>query len=151
MAVVDQRGPADGTISEMTPARLYLIVAGIYLVITGVAGFIVDQSFPVGAAARTGDSGMIFGIFETNGWHSLAGLSFGVIALYFYFALPHLAHIGVLIVAVPNAIVAIVFALEDPRTFWFASNGADAVVHTVLGVGGIVAAALTTKRASRTI
>jgi hypothetical protein len=67
--------------SRWTPARLYLLAVAISHLPLGVAGLMVDRSFPVGAgAARAGDSGHVFGVLETNGWHSLAALGLGILA-----------------------------------------------------------------------
>jgi hypothetical protein len=144
MSTVADRRQGLEAAEPWSPARFYLIVAGIYLVITGGAGFFYNRAFPIGRAA-VGREGVdyIFGIFETNGWHNLAGFVFGVIALYFFFFRPERARLGAFIVSVPNALVTITFAMFDPRLFWFASNGADNVVHALLGFGGIAAALVT--------
>jgi uncharacterized membrane protein len=115
-------------------------MAGIYLVVLGGAGFFYDSSFPTASGAVRHDH--IFGVFETNGWHNVAGLAFGLIAIAFL-ASPERARLGALVVGVPNAIVFLAFALWDPRTFLIASNGADQIVHFVLGFGGIAAAMAT--------
>jgi hypothetical protein len=126
-----------------SPARIYLLVSGVYLAVLGGVGFLYNHSFPTGARAmHHASTAHIFGTFETNGWHNLAGLLFGVIALAFV-TRPERARLGALAVGVPNAFVFITFAVADPKTFWIASNGADNVVHAVLGFGGILAALAT--------
>lgn len=121
-------------------ARLYLAISGFYLVALGIAGFVVNRTFPIGAAdAARARSDLVFGLFETNGWHNLAGLVFGLIALWFLFRSTQWA-LGALAVGVPNLITFVAFAVTTPTTFWFASNGADAVLHALLGFGGVVAA-----------
>ncbi len=135
-----------------TPARIYLAASGVYLVVIGVIGFLYNASFPVGAeAAARAPSGQVFGVFETNGWHNLAGLVFGLVALYFLLARPRDARLGALAVGAPNAITFVAFLIEDPTTFWFASDGADAVAHAVLGFGGILAAAVSRGRRTQPI
>ena len=126
--------------AEWSPARVYLAITAAYLLVLGIGGFFADASFPTSSAAV--GHAHAFGIFETNGWHNLAGLAFGVIALVACLA-PERARIGALIVAIPNAIVFVTFALWDPATFLFASNGTDNVVHALLGFGGIAAALAT--------
>src|SRR5688500_13753028 len=85
---------------EWTPARVYLVVTGVYLVVVGAVGFLYNASFPVGAeSAARAPSAEVFGLFETNGWHNLAGLLFGVIALLFL-ARPRGAALGALVVGV---------------------------------------------------
>lgn len=133
---------SESTPPKWDPARIYLAVAGFYLVGIGIAGFVYNRTFPVGAAdAARARSDFVFGLFETNGWHNLAGLVFGLIALWFLFRSQQWA-LGSLAVGVPNLITFVAFLIEPPTTFWFASNGADAVVHAVLGFGGVAAAAL---------
>ncbi len=126
------------------PARIYLAVAGVYLAFIGAVGFLYNRSFPIGAeaTARAG-SAEVFGLFETNGWHNLAGLVFGLIALYFLLRRPDLDVLGALAVGVPNGITFVAFLIEDPHTFWIASDNADAVAHAALAFGGILAAVLT--------
>jgi hypothetical protein len=124
----------------------------VYLVLIGAIGFLYNASFPIGAdATARAPSAEVFGLFETNGWHNLAGVVFGLIALYFLLARPRDAAFGALVVGVPNAITFVAFLIEEPATFWFASNGADAVAHAVLGFGGILAAALSLGRRPRVV
>ncbi|MFN2589857.1 MAG: DUF4383 domain-containing protein [Actinomycetota bacterium] len=129
------------------PARVYLWVSAVYLTVLSAAGFFYNRTFPVGAAAaeRAG-SGHILGIFETNGWHNLAGLVFGVVALVFLTRPVRDAALGAIVVGVPNLIAFIAFSVAAPTTFWFASDGADNIVHATLGFGGILAALLTRER-----
>ena len=47
-----------------SPARWYLLVSGVGLIVIGAAGLIYNQSFGIGADVR-GDA--VFGILETNG------------------------------------------------------------------------------------
>jgi hypothetical protein len=130
---------------EWSPARVFLVAAGVYLLVVGIAGFLIDRSFPVGSGeALHSGSADIFGIFKTNGWHSLSAVLFGALAIAFAIK-PETARAGALVVGVPNALVLFAFLIEDPRTFWFASNGADQVAHALLGFGGIAAALLTRK------
>lgn len=70
--------------SDWSPARVYLVVSGVFLLVFAGAGFLVNSTFPIGTneLARAG-SGHTLGIFETNGWHSLAGVISGIVALGF--------------------------------------------------------------------
>lgn len=132
--------------NEWGSARIYLALAGFYLVVIGLLGFVEDRTFPTSPdEVNASGTAYALGVFETNGWHNLAGLVFGAIALYFLLRTDRY-RLGALIVGVPNALVFVTFELADPATFLFASNGADNVVHALLGFGGIAAALLSKDR-----
>jgi hypothetical protein len=129
--------------SEQTPARLFLEASAIYHLVLAIAGFVVDQTFPLGAdATESASSGYVFGIFETNGWHSLAGLLVGLISLFFWLR-PARAREAAFALGLSQLAVVISFALWPPSTFSFASNGADQVIHSITAIGGIASALLT--------
>lgn len=131
--------PAD----RWTPARWFLLGVAITHLPLGVGGLFVNSSFPIGAeAARDGDSGILFGVFETNGWHSLAALSLGVLAAWIVFR-PEPARRVALALGVFHVALVVQFAIWDPRNLWIASNGADQIVHASTAVGGIVSGLLT--------
>lgn len=124
--------PTDGS-----PARIFLVVSTIYHALLGLLGLVIDQTFPLSTvAAARGNSEFIFGVFETNGWHSVAGL--GVAAASFLFVVrPQRAAEGALAIGISQLFVVAAFAFRDPSTFLFASNGADQVIHAMTAVGGI--------------
>ena len=128
---------------EWTPARIFLAISAAYHLLLGLVGLVIDRTFPVGerVAARA-DSEHIFGIFETNGWHSVAAVLLGAASLYLMMR-PRNARAGALVVGVSQAVVVLALALFPPSTFWFASNAADQVVHAGTAVGGIASALLT--------
>ena len=129
--------------SEWTPARMFMAISFLYHLPLGVAGLMVDQSFPIGSSeAERAGSGDIFGVFETNGWHSVAALALAVISLYFALR-PKRAREAALAIGVFHvALVAALFAWE-PETFWLASNTADQFIHATTAVAGIVCGLLT--------
>ena len=133
-----------------SPARLFMAASAAYHLVLAVPGLLIDQSFPVGsqATAKAG-SDFIFGVFETNGWHSVAALSVGLVSLYFAVR-PERARVGALALGISQAVVLVAFAVEPPSTFWFASNGADQVVHGLTALGGIASALLTRAEAQLT-
>jgi hypothetical protein len=120
-----------------------MVIAAAVHIPLGIAGLVQDQTFPVGAgaAARAG-SELIFGIFETNGWHSLAALVVGVLAVSFTL-FPRRARDAALLIGLFHVGVVVSLVLWDPSTFWLASNAADQVVHTSTAIGGIGSALLT--------
>lgn len=76
-------GRATEIMQAWSPARLFLIVSALWHLLVGSAGFVASSSFPIGAAARVDESAHFLGIFETNGWHNLAGLVLGLASLAF--------------------------------------------------------------------
>lgn len=131
-----------------SPARIFVAVSAGYHLPLAVGGLVVDQTFPVGArAAEHGGRGHIFGVFETNGWHSLAALLVGLVSLHFA-ARPRHAREVALVLGVGHVVVFGGLLVWAPSTFWFASNDADQVVHAATAVGGI-GAGLLTQRSGR--
>ena len=130
-------------LKDGSPARIFLVVSTIYHSLLGVLGLVVDQTFPLSsAAAARANSDFVFGVFETNGWHSVAGL--GVAAASFFFVVrSHRAAEGALAIGISQLFVVAAFAFEDPSTFLFASNGADQVIHSLTAIGGIVTGVVT--------
>jgi hypothetical protein len=139
--------PQPATVSSpWSPARLFLLIATLFHIPLGVIGLLIDPTFPIGpaAAARAG-SEHVFGILETNGWHSLAALGVGLFTAYFV-ARPQRAREAAMALGVFHVGLVVALILWDPSTFWLASNAADQVVHTATALGGIGAALLTTRK-----
>ena len=133
---------ADKTQERWSPARIFMLISVLYHLPLGIAGLIYDQTFPVGAVeAEHAGSDHIFGIFETNGWHSLAALALGVFSVYFMMR-PRRARDAALVIGVLHVGIVIAFIAWPPETFWFASNTADQIVHSFTAIGGIGAAML---------
>jgi hypothetical protein len=132
-----------------SPARLYLAVNGPWHLVLAVGGFLADQTFPTSmAAARSGHSGLVFGIFETNGWHTLGAAIIGVVATYTAVDPKRAREVAFAIGAfhVPFTL-ALVF--WEPHTFLIASNGADQIVHTSSAILGLASAIATPSHAHR--
>ena len=129
-----------------TPARIFMLASTLYHLPLGIAGLIYDQTFPIGAAAaeRAG-SELVFGIFETNGWHSVAALAIGIISVYFTIY-PRRARDVALAIGLFHVGIVVSLIVWDPSTFWLASNAADQVVHASTAIGGIASALLTRPR-----
>ena len=131
-----------------TPARIFMLVAAVWHLPLGIAGLIYDQTFPVGAsAAEQAGSEHVFGIFETNGWHSLAALVLGIITTYFTIY-PRRAREAALFLGLFHVGLVVSLVLWEPSTFWLASNDADQIVHGSTAIGGIASALLTRPRES---
>jgi hypothetical protein len=126
-----------------TPARTFMLVSVLYHLPLGIAGLLYDRTFPIGSAeAERAGSEHIFGIFETNGWHSLAAVALGVVSVYFLMR-PRRARDAALAIGVLHVWVFVSLIVWPPETFWLASNAADQVIHSFTAVAGIGAALLT--------
>lgn len=128
-----------------TPARVFMLAAAIWHLPLGIVGLLYDQTFPVGAsAAEAAGSDHIFGVFETNGWHSLAALILGLITAYFAIY-PRRARDAALMIGLIHVGIAAALLVWEPERFWIASNTADQVVHASTAITGI-GSALSTSR-----
>jgi hypothetical protein len=126
-----------------TAAQLFLAVSAIWHIPLGVIGLWIDQTFPLrGPEAERAHSEHIFGIFETNGWHSLLALLLGVVSLYFAVRSDHAREVALVIGAVHVAVV-VALLMWSPSTFLLASNTADQVIHSFTAIGGLVGGLLT--------
>jgi hypothetical protein len=122
-----------------SPARIYLVVSGVFLIVSTAIGFGVDSSFPGSAdAVRAADHGNIYGLFATNGWHNLSGMISGLVALGFAVR-PEWARTGALFKGFLYVAVTLSVAIWGGETFRIATNAADQVVHASLAVTGLAA------------
>ncbi len=135
--------PGSAVRQAWSPARIYLVASGVFLLITSTAGFMINRSFPIGAAEfRSTESHHVFGILETNGWHNLLGVIGALLALGFAIR-PQWSRFGALFKGWIYVGVTAALAIWSGDTFWVASNNADQVVHASLAVGGLVTGFLT--------
>ncbi|MDQ4142760.1 MAG: DUF4383 domain-containing protein [Actinomycetota bacterium] len=126
-----------------TPARLFFAASSFWHVVLGTAGLVIDRTFPLSRSeAAGGHSEHIFGVFETNGWHSLAALLLGLVSVYFL-ARPARARDAALAVGVAHLGLVAALMIWQPTTFLIASNAADQVVHASTAVAGILSGAFT--------
>ena len=129
--------------SAWTPARIFMVLSALFHIPVGVVGFVYDRTFPIGAqAAASTPSDHIWGIFETNGWHTLGALVVGLVSLYFALS-PRRASEAALALGVGHVGLFVSLILWNPSTFWIASNATDQIVHASTAVGGIVSGLLT--------
>ena len=128
-----------------SPARIFLAISAAYHLVLGSVGLMIDQTFPLSEGAAAQHSEHIFGIFETNGWHSVAGLSIGLVSLYFALR-PRYAREASIWIGISQLGVVLAFAFFEPTQFLFASNGADQWIHSLTTVGGIAAGLMTRAR-----
>jgi hypothetical protein len=120
-----------------------MLVSALYHLPLGIAGLLYDQTFPIGSAeAERAGSDQVFGIFETNGWHSLAALLLGAVSLYFVMRPRHARDVA-LAIGVQHVGLVVAFIVWPSETFWMASNAADQIIHSFTAIAGIGAALLT--------
>jgi hypothetical protein len=132
-----------------TPARMFMAASALFHIPVAIVGFAYDRTFPIGpGAAEAAGSAHVFGVFETNGWHTVGALLVGAVSLY-YVLRPRNAREGALGLGVFHVGLVGSLLLWDPSTFWLASNAADQVVHLSTAIGGI-GSALLTRRGGRT-
>ena len=131
------------------PGRIYLVASAIFLLALGGAGFLVNGAFPLrpGEVDAAG-SGHTFGIFETNGWHNLAGLGSGLLALGLALR-PEWARFGALLKGWIYVAVTVAIMIWGGETFLFASNTADQFIHAALAIGGLATGLMTPRPAPR--
>jgi hypothetical protein len=120
-----------------------MLLSTVYHLTLGIAGLFYDQSFPIGSAAvRRAGSHDVFGVFMTNGWHSVAALGLAAISLYFLVR-PQGARAAALAIGLFHVALVVALVIWPPETFWIMSNGADQFIHSFTAVAGIGAALLT--------
>ncbi len=142
--------PGSAVRQTWSPARIYLVASGVFLLVTSTAGFMMNRSFPIGAVEfRSAESHHIFGVLETNGWHNLAGLIGALLALGFAVR-PEWSRFGALYKGWSYVGVTAALAIWSGDTFRVASNNADQVVHASLAAGGLITGFLTPRSPATT-
>ena len=124
------------------PAVAYLWVWGAALVVLGGAGLALHPDFAVGNGVSHEH---LFGVFETNGWHSVAGLAFGIPSLLVAWRAPNWAPATALAVGLFGGVVpaASFAAVGDGGAFLglIPVDIADALtLHLLPGLLGVAAA-----------
>ena len=138
-------GCKDVAMDEASPARLYCLLVGGFLVIAGIVGFFYEASFATGDSIRTDD---VFGIFSVNGWHNLVYIATGALLLVFagsaargaalFFGIVYLAICVLGFIATSHG--GIEFVAKDDVLFKLMPvNNEDNLLHLILGVTGVIA------------
>jgi hypothetical protein len=125
-----------------TPARLYATLVGGVLVLVGIIGFFYSSSF--GSPGSTDD---LFGLFEVNAWHNLVHILSGAVGLLVagFAAREYALWFGVIYTVI--AIWGFIIGGGDSILGFIPVNTEDNVLHLVLGLLGIGAAAATPRAA----
>jgi len=126
-------------VADRSPAQLYARVIGLSLVAAGVLGFFYSGDFR--APGKVDDA---FGILSVNGWHNVVHLVTGALGL----ALagrrdPARAYAGGLgVVYLVVAVWGIALGAHGSILGFLPVNSEDDVLHVLLAVLGLAAAAL---------
>jgi hypothetical protein len=121
-----------------SPARLYATLIGAVLVIGGIVGFFYSSSF--GSPGTVEDA---FGILSVNGWHNVVHILTGAIGLLVagFAARQYALWLGAVYVAI--AVWGFILGSGDAILGFFPVNTGDNLLHLILGVLGLAAAAAT--------
>jgi hypothetical protein len=112
-------------------AQIFDLVVGPVLILVGALGFIAASAFDV-------DQGSDFIIFEVNGWHNIVHIASGLLLL---FAAGTWLRARTLTMAFGATYVMVgIIGAIDGHDFagWFPVDGADDVLHIVLGLAALL-------------
>ncbi len=128
-------GRTDGTDRRRTPAQWYCLLAGLSLLLAGIAGFIADSSFDTGDGIQGGE---LLSIFEVNGIHNLIHLASGLLLLA---ASPKRASAKTVAIAfgVVYGVVTIIGLIDGEDVLGLIPvNPADNILHIALSALGLI-------------
>lgn len=119
-------------------SRAYLWIWGAMMVVLGIGSLIANPDFGTGQNVKVGH---LFGVLEVNGWHGLAGLVSGIVALAFAPS-RRWAHVGAIYIALTSGLIPapLFFQAGDggtaagliPVDYW------DAItLHLIPGIVGV--------------
>ena len=123
-----------------SPARLYALVFGVVLVVAGIIGFFYNATFTSDESVHDD----VFGILSVNGWHNVVHIATGLLGLLAFGAGAYAARayaLGLGLVYIAVAIWGFVIGSGDSILSVVPVNTEDNVLHAVIGVIGLLAAA----------
>lgn len=142
-ARIERQASAVASRTRWDASRVFMAASAIWHLPLGVIGLLIDQTFPLSSAeAAAGHSEHIFGVFETNGWHSLAALLLGIVSTFFLIR-PTRAREAALAIGVAHVGFVLALVVWAPSTFLIASNMADQFVHASTAATALLAGVLT--------
>jgi hypothetical protein len=127
--------------SLKSPAQIYALLFGAVLTVAGIIGFFYNSTF-------TNDKSVhddVFGILSVNGWHNVVHIATGVLGLLAFrsYASARAYALGLGVVYIAVAIWGFVIGSGDSILSIVPVNTADNVLHLLIGVAGLAAAAAT--------
>jgi hypothetical protein len=124
--------------NDATPARLYALVVGATLVIAGIVGFFYSADF-----GSPGEVDKVFGILGVNAWHNIIHIATGLVGLACAGYAARTYCLGFAAVYIVVAIWGFVIGSGDSILGFIPINTEDNVLHLVLAIGALAAAAAT--------
>jgi hypothetical protein len=124
--------------SERHPATVYAGVVGAVLVVAGIIGFFYEADFTSDKSVRDA----VFGILDVNGWHNLVHILTGALGLLAFSAGAYASRqyaFGLGAVYIVVAIWGFIIGDGDSILSIIPVNTEDNILHTLLGVLGILA------------
>jgi hypothetical protein len=128
-------------LNQQNPARVYVGVVGVVLVAAGIIGFFYSSDF-----GAPGKVDAVLGILDVNAWHNIVHLATGGLALLAFAAGADASRAYALAFGVIYLIVAawgFIIGSGDSILGIIPINTEDSVLHLLLGIGGVAAAAAT--------
>jgi hypothetical protein len=126
-----------------SPARLYASTVGALLLVLGIAGFFYSASF--GAPGTVEEA---LGVLEVNAWLNLLHVATGALGLLAasYAARPFALAVGLFYTAL--AIWGLTLGDGEAILGFIPTSGGDDVLHLIVGLAGLAAAAGTPRTRS---
>ena len=119
-----------------TPAQRYCQLAGLALLLAGIAGFFVDSSFDTGGGI---DGDRLAG-FEVNGFHNVVHVASGLLLLAVV-GKRRAAAIVALVFGLTYGAVALIGLIDGETVLGLIPvNPADNILHIALSAAGVLAA-----------
>lgn len=117
-----------------TPAQWYCLIAGLVLLIAGIAGFVADATFDTGNDVQ---GGSLLG-FEVNGIHNLVHLASGALLIYASRTRSSAKAVAIAFGAT-YGVVAVIGLIDGNDVLGLIPiNSADNVLHVWLALLGLV-------------
>src|SRR5919202_1713570 len=127
--------------ADRSPAQVYAVLFGAVLTVAGIIGFFYSAHF--GSPGKTSD---VFGILLVNGWHNVVHVATGLLGLAAFsagYAASRSYAIGLGVVYIVVAVWGFIIGSGDAILSIVPVNTADNILHLLIGIAGLAAAAAT--------
>jgi hypothetical protein len=119
-----------------SPAQIYALVFGVFLVAAGIIGFFYEASFETGDEAQ---ADKVFDILAVNGWHNLVHIATGALGLAVVGSWSGARNyaIGFGVIYVGLGVWGLLLDNPDLWLDFVPLNDEDNVLHLLIGVAGL--------------